>query len=186
MNRIASPSSRSFRMTLKSCSTSLSSRLEVGSSRIRILDESSRTRAMATICWTAIEYEERVWVTSTEISRFFRSSSALRFCSFQSIRPSLIGSLPMKMFSATERLGQRLTSWYTVLIPSLLRGEGGVRPDGFPFQQHLPRILLVHAGENLDQRGFSGAVLSHDGVHFAAEKTEIHVGQALSRPEKSC
>ena len=42
-------------MSPNSRSTSLSSRLEVGSSRIRTLAETSRARAMATICWIAME-----------------------------------------------------------------------------------------------------------------------------------
>jgi len=64
MNRMASPSSLSFLMTLKSCATSFSSKLEVGSSRISICEELSNTRAIATICCTAIEYDAKIWDTS--------------------------------------------------------------------------------------------------------------------------
>ena len=51
------PSSRSCRMMRNSCATSLASRLDVGSSRISTWALMSMARAMATICWTASEYE---------------------------------------------------------------------------------------------------------------------------------
>ncbi len=51
---IATPWSRSVRITSKSLATSSPSRLEVGSSRIRTLQSTSTARAMATSCCTAI------------------------------------------------------------------------------------------------------------------------------------
>ena len=112
------PRSRSWRIRLKSFSTSESSREEVGSSRISTLHSISTARAMAIICCSAREYSSKFRVTST--GRFI---SFISFCARFTISLRLtvcslvIGSRPMKRFSATLRLGQRLTSWYTVEMP---------------------------------------------------------------------
>ena len=56
MKTIAMPSSRSLRMTAKSCAVSWTVRLEVGSSRTRTwAEEMTSARAMAAICWMATE-----------------------------------------------------------------------------------------------------------------------------------
>ena len=54
-NTMPTPCSFSWSIILKSFSTSLSSREEVGSSRIRALQSMSTARAMAIICWRARE-----------------------------------------------------------------------------------------------------------------------------------
>ena len=56
MKTIAMPWLRSLRITPKSCSVSWASRLDVGSSRMRIrADEMSSARPIAAICWIATE-----------------------------------------------------------------------------------------------------------------------------------
>ena len=97
---------------------------------------------MATICWIAIEQDESGCVTSTETFNLFSDSSALRLSSFQSIRPALIGCRPMKTFSATERFGQRLISWYTVLIPSRCAAMGESGLIGLPSRSISPESGL--------------------------------------------
>ena len=111
MKRIAIPCALKRRTTEKSIFTSSSARLEVGSSRIRILECAERDRAMAHICCTAIEYEESGAVTSTRTFRSARSASALRRIRPQRIPYASDPSRPRQMFSATERFGQRFTSW---------------------------------------------------------------------------
>ena len=72
----------------------------------------------------------------------FRASSALRLSSFQSILPNRIGCRPMKMFSATDRLGQRLISWYTVLMPSFCAANGESGRIGLPSSRISPASCL--------------------------------------------
>ncbi len=110
-NRIAIPSSRSDRSTLSSCSTSPASRLDVGSSSTSTRADTSSARAIATICCTAIDWEPSPAETSSRRSSAPSRTSARRLMPAQWMRPNLRGSRPMKMFSATERFGQRFTSW---------------------------------------------------------------------------
>ena len=113
MKTMARPSLLSLSMTSKSCVVSRTVRLEVGSSRMRTLaEEMSSARAMAAICWIATEYEPSGRVTSMSMSRPARISLARLFIAFQStVTPQRMGARPMSTFSATVRLGQRLTSW---------------------------------------------------------------------------
>ena len=74
---------------------------------------------MAIICCFAREHSSNLSVALASISRLFKSSVAFLFIVCQSINPNFLGSRPIKRFSATDRFGQRLTSWYTVLIPWL-------------------------------------------------------------------
>ena len=56
MNTMAMPSSRSWRITRKSCWVSWTVRLEVGSSRTRTFaEEITSARPIAAICWMATE-----------------------------------------------------------------------------------------------------------------------------------
>ena len=64
-----------------------------------------------------MEHSSSICVGGTWMSRLSRSFPERSFICFQSIIPIFLGSLPIKRFSATVRLGQRFTSWYTVLIP---------------------------------------------------------------------
>ena len=61
--------------------------------------------------------------TSTWTSTRSSASVARRRIARHWMRPSRRGSRPMYMFSATERFGQRFTSWYTALMPAVLRLE---------------------------------------------------------------
>ena len=97
-------------MTPNSSATSSWSRLEVGSSRIRILTSVETARAIATSCCTASE-----WLLSSESGSSSRptcriASRAAARIARQSMKPSLRGSRPSMMFSATDRLGSRSIS----------------------------------------------------------------------------
>ena len=48
----------------------------------------------------------------------------------------------MKMFSATDRFGQRLISWYTVLIPSFWAARGESGRIGLPSSSISPESCL--------------------------------------------
>jgi hypothetical protein len=111
MKRMAIPWPLSRRITEKSIFTSSSARLEVGSSRMRILARVLSARAIATICCTAIEKLASGADTSTWTFRSDRSASALRLISRQRMARALARSRPRKTFSATDRFGHRFTSW---------------------------------------------------------------------------
>ena len=42
-------------------------------------------------------------------------------------------------------------------------------------EEDLPVVLFIDAGQNLDQRGFAGAVFSHQRVDLALAEGEIHI-----------
>ena len=67
---------------------------------------------------------------------------------------------------------------------SLVQGIHGV-VDGhrLTIHQDLAGIHLVNAEHTLHQGGFSGAVFSHQGVHFAGPKLQLHVVQRLNARE---
>ena len=39
------------------------------------------------------------------------------------------------------------------------------------------RVRRLHAAQNLDECGFAGAILAHQGVHFAPMKIEAHAAE---------
>jgi hypothetical protein len=47
----------------------------------------------------------------------------------------------MKMFSATERLAHRLTSWYTVLMPACWACSGPPKRTGVPPSRMSPASM---------------------------------------------
>jgi hypothetical protein len=126
-NSTAIPSARSRSRMSNRSSTSDSSRLEVGSSRMSTFASASSARAIATSCCTAIgcSSSRRAGCRSRPI----RSSAARAFAwlARQLISPARFGNRPAHRFSATDSVGTRFTSWYTVLIPSrsASRGELG-------------------------------------------------------------
>ena len=71
-NRIATPWSRSRRMTANSCSTSVASRLDVGSSRMSTLESVTIARLIATSCCIASESDD----SGSRVSRCSRPSLA--------------------------------------------------------------------------------------------------------------
>ena len=107
MKTIATPSSRSLRMTRKSCSVSWASRLEVGSSRIRtradeMLQRPGDRRHLLDRDGVRAERLGHVDVdveAGEDARRPAGSSPASRS------RPHRVGARPMRMFSATVRFG---------------------------------------------------------------------------------
>ena len=104
------PTPRAFksRMSLNSIATSLSSREDVGSSRIRTLHSVSTARAMATICCTASEQLPSCCLGRAGIPRLSSSAPAFLSISFQ--LTVLYSPRPMNIFSATVRFGHSVIS----------------------------------------------------------------------------
>src|SRR6185436_727605 len=128
-------------MILKSWVTSVASRLDVGSSRISTRACTSIARAIAIICWTASEYVLSGAATSIDRSRRASSARAWRRISPQRTAPKRRGSRPMKTFSATDRLGRRLISWYTVLTPAAAACIGPVKATCSPPRVTMPASM---------------------------------------------
>ena len=93
---------------------------------------------MAIICWTAMEQLANCCVAFAGISKDCRILSAFAFIFLQFWHTPLVR--PINIFSATERFGQRVISWYTVLIPSLCAscGEWIATALSFPFKKISP------------------------------------------------
>ena len=110
-NRMATPRSRRARTTSNSRATSSASRLDVGSSRMSTRASTTIAREIATSCCTASEWDDSDDFGS--MSRFMvrRCSRAALRVRRQSTTPARRTSWPSMMFSATDRLSQRLTSW---------------------------------------------------------------------------
>ncbi len=106
---IPTPRSFSSRMRTKSFCTSSSSREDVGSSSMRILQSISTARAIAIICCTAIEQLESSWTGLAGILRDSSSCTAFWFICFQLTNELWLR--PMNIFSATVKLGQSMISW---------------------------------------------------------------------------
>ena len=123
-------------INLNKRATSLSSKEEVGSSRIRTLHSISTARAIATICWTAREHVPSCCAAFAGMFNFCKISSAFFSCSRQLIKWYF--PRPMNIFSATVKFGQRVISWYTVLIPKFCASCGDLIETGASF----PSILI--------------------------------------------
>ena len=56
-------------------------------------------------------------------------------------------------------------------------------PVGLTIDQHLAAIGPEQTTENLDERGFAGAVLTQESQNFATMDVEAHALQGAGRPE---
>ena len=61
-----------------------------------------------------------------------------------------------------------------VAMPCFSAATGDPSEAGSPCQSTSPLVDGVRAGENLDQRGLSGAVLSQQAVHLAGPDPQVH------------
>ena len=72
------------------------------------------------------------------IFKLFNKSAERLFICFQSIKPNFLGSRPIKIFSATVKLGHKFTSWYTVEIPHSCASFGLFGEISLPFKVIVP------------------------------------------------
>ena len=89
----------------------------------------------------------------------------------------------MWMFSATLRCWQRAISWWTKPMPISSASWGLRIVDRPALQQHLARVRLVHAPDDVHQGGLAGPVLADDGVHLAGGEGQVDVRQRLGGAE---
>jgi hypothetical protein len=52
-----------------------------------------------------------------------------------------------------------------------------------PLKENLPRVRLVHAPDQIHERGFSGPVLAHYGVHRPLPERQAHIVEGLRSQE---
>ncbi len=97
--------------------------------------------------------------------------------------PKRRGGFSSVMFSAIEKRVIRLRSWCTAPMPARDRLARIAEPDRPAIEPHLPRIRLVHAGQDLDQRGLAGAVLAQQRVDLATPDGEVHMIECLHADE---
>ncbi len=89
------------------------------------------------------------------------------------------------MFSATDRSGSRLNSWKTVERPACWAWTGWPNDTVFAVDLDGAGVGLVHAGEDLHQRGLAGAVLADEAEDLAGAQLEVDVVGAR-RCRRSC
>jgi hypothetical protein len=74
-----------------------------------------------------------------------------------------------------------------LLVDGRDAGADGVprerEPQRSPLHRHGARPIVVHAGEDPDQRALAGAVLPSQDVHLPGTYLEVHAVQHLHRPE---
>ena len=61
---------------------------------------------------------------------------------------------------------------------------GAAYLDGFAVNVDLARILVIDTGEDLDQRGLTGAVVANQSHHFGGIELEVDVVQRLDVAER--
>ena len=178
MNRSARPSSRKRFKTTNTLATSAAVKAEVASSRMRTRGLRASALAISTICrrdsgrslTSAIG-----WISGAPARS--SASSARRRCARRSIIPKRRGGLEIAMLSATERSGTSDSSWKMHTIPARLAAAGESKATSARVEDNAPGVRRNHAGENLDQRRFAGAVLTKNCVNAPRVDDKIGVSE---------
>ena len=129
----------SRRTTPNSTWISASVRMALGSSRISTFALPARALAMETCCCSAIDREPTTAVAyrpGSPISS--RSSTTRSFWARQSMRPPVLISRPVKMFSLTVSSLNSCGSWYTVAMPRSIAARVEVMAAGAPSKRMSP------------------------------------------------
>ena len=91
------------------------------------------------------------------------------------------------MFSATVRVGARVSSWLIATMPCSIACRGS-RSSGLAVDPDRPGVGLLGAVEDLDERRLARPVLAREGVHLSWEQLEVdpvqsdNAGKALPMP----
>ena len=186
MKMMVRPSTRSRRAILNSVSTSFGVSGAVGSSMMISRLSLASARAISTICWSAMESPRIGVVTSILHAEEIHQALARRcvICA-QGTRPS--GEPPLRpstRFSATDRSGKEIGSWWISVMPSLCAAIGRGDVDVRAVEGERAARRAMHAGENLGEGRFPGAVLAEQRMDLAAPKVEIDVAQHLDARER--
>ena len=113
----AMPWALSPRSSCNRAALSVSFRLAVGSSRISSLTRLDKALAISTNCCLPMPSLPTM-ASGDSFSPTRLSSSRVRTCAAcQSITPPRASSLPRKMFSVTDSVGTRASSWWMMMMP---------------------------------------------------------------------
>ena len=52
-----------------------------------------------------------------------------------------------------------------------------VNANGLSVDQQLPRVWLLHAGQDLHQRAFAGSVFANQRQNFAVPERQVHMAE---------
>ena len=157
----------------------------VGSSMMMMSDSVATALAISTICFLATLRVETSCCGLMDGSRLFITLTILLILSVLRRNPNVVSSMPSVRFSSTVSWSTTLSSWNSVLIPFCFASRGLCGVYSSPFSRILPLVRCVRAGEDLDQRGFPGAVLADqavDGVPLDVETDIVdgpHAGKIL-------
>ena len=126
----------------------------VGSSMMMILAPVPTAAAICTCCSCPVVSELTRASTSIAAPMVDRIALARDLSAGRSTQPALRGRSPRQRFSATERLEQKASSWWTIAIPSWRASRGVCGRTGLPSTRIspasavctpariLPRVLL--------------------------------------------
>ena len=97
--------------------------------------------------------------------------------------PLRLGSRPREMFSATLSVEASWNSWKMMATPRSRAWRGPSDGVGAAVHDDLAGIGLVVAGDDLDERGLAGTVLTEQGQHGTADSVEVHTVEDLDAAE---
>ena len=82
-----------------------------------------------------------------------------------------------------REIGASDNSWWMTTTPAA-RASRGERMRRVRRPPRLAGVWLIHAAQDFDERRFAGAILAHDGVHFAGPDLEIDAGENAIADER--
>ena len=172
---MATPRALRSAMTRNRISTSAALSAEVGSSMIRMRASSDTALAISTsCCWPMRRSSTSMSGPDAGFQPLEELCGARRSCALWSIlRSRLVISRVAKMFSATDRLPNRLSSWNTMPMPRRDRVARRCERDLLAVEEDPAERRLLDAGDDLHQRRFAGAVLADQHVDGALADLEI-------------
>ena len=89
-------------------------------------------------------------------------------------KPPRVSSRPRNRFCSTVSSGTRLNSWKTGLMPIIRAVCGRQARNDLAPELEIASIRRIGAGDDVDQGGFAGAVLTEQNMNLAMAKIEIH------------
>ena len=163
-------------MTRNRISTSAALSAEVGSSMIRMRASCATALAISTSCCWPMRRSSTGVSGSMSVSSRRRNSLARRSCSRWSMpsTPRVI-SREAKMFSATDRLPKRLSSWKTIPMPFRAASADERSTTGSPSRRMRPVVGCSTPAMIFIKRRLAGAVLADEHVHGAAADLEVRL-----------
>ena len=175
------PSLFNFFITSKSRFASLTSRLDVGSSRIRIFAEViSSERAIATICWMATEKFPKGWVTSISISNLFQRLPGKGIHLFPVDTAKTMWLMPKHNIFGNRNIGTQVDFLINRADANFLGMLRRSHLNSLPSNSMEPESGCSTPVMTLDQCGFSSSILADQGVDLASFQGKSTFSKAMT------